>query len=85
MRKYNILIVSVLAIGNLFRNFRIDELPQIWNILKGEMSWVGPRPEVDFYFEKSSINIKDSGNSIIFYKSQRNKSFFLPLIEEFIV
>ena len=38
--------------------------------------------EVDFYFEKSSINIKDSGNEIIFNKSQYNKLFFLPLIEE---
>jgi putative colanic acid biosynthesis UDP-glucose lipid carrier transferase len=33
------------------RSSRIDELPQIWNILKGEMSWVGPRPEVPYHYE----------------------------------
>lgn len=31
--------------GKTLRKYRIDELPQIFNILKGEMSWIGPRPE----------------------------------------
>lgn len=30
--------------GEVFRTLNIDELPQLWNILKGEMSWIGPRP-----------------------------------------
>jgi lipopolysaccharide/colanic/teichoic acid biosynthesis glycosyltransferase len=35
----------VTRIGRHLRRYRIDELPQIVNILKGEMSWIGPRPE----------------------------------------
>lgn len=36
----------ITPIGKIIRKIRIDELPQIWNILKGEMSLVGPRPEM---------------------------------------
>jgi lipopolysaccharide/colanic/teichoic acid biosynthesis glycosyltransferase len=35
----------VTRIGRTIRRYRIDELPQVVNILKGEMSWIGPRPE----------------------------------------
>lgn len=31
-------------LGNLLRSTGLDELPQVWNIVKGEMSWIGPRP-----------------------------------------
>jgi len=35
----------ITRVGALLRKVRIDEFPQIWNIAKGEMSWIGPRPE----------------------------------------
>ncbi len=32
-------------VGKLIRKLRIDEIPQMWDVLKGEMSFIGPRPE----------------------------------------
>ncbi len=38
--------------GKIMRKWRLDELPQLWNILIGEMSFVGPRPERKFYIDQ---------------------------------
>jgi len=42
----------VTKVGKIMRKTSIDELPQLFNVLKGEMSMVGPRPERPFYVEK---------------------------------
>lgn len=54
----------VLPVGKILRKSKINELPQIWNILIGDMSLVGPRPMVPNTFSKYPENDKATLNSV---------------------
>lgn len=64
--------------GYFLRKYKLDELPQCWNILIGDMSMVGPRPELPYFVEKFSemqkivLTVKPglTDEATIFYKNE---------------
>lgn len=66
----------ITPIGRFLRKYRIDEIPQFWNILKGDMSLVGPRPERRFYINQI---IEDAPYYCLLYKIRPGLTSWGPI------
>jgi len=77
----------ILKVGWFIRKYKIDEIPQLFNVLKGQMSIVGPRPEVKYYtdmYDKTQRNVLSVKPGITDYASIefRNENELLDEAED---
>lgn len=83
----------VTPVGKWLRDTKINELPQLWNVLKGEMSWVGPRPEDPTFVEKwpdetrniiLSVRPGVTSPASVSYRNEEEKLGSTNVMEEYI-
>ena len=68
----------ITKVGKFFRKFSLDELPQLWDIFRGKMSVVGPRPpipsEVEEYTEEQMHRLDVKGGLLCLWQIQKNRN-----------
>jgi lipopolysaccharide/colanic/teichoic acid biosynthesis glycosyltransferase len=75
---------KISKIGAFLRRYKLDELPQLFNVLKGEMSLVGPRPDIEGYYDQLKgndrlvLNLKPGITGLASLK-YKNEEFLLTL------